>query len=153
MTRQVSKFCNNNYYQLIYNHLRQDVYHQWSLRPKRLIFVALCNDLIDYFIVCIEHQCNTMRAFFKKQLNVWQLTRQRSFYEELSFQHYLQHYSETKRTTEIQSCLQVHRPVCCGKMSSVAIKSQCYQEIAFRPVSNRHLVSPVALIVKITNHD
>ncbi len=30
---------------------------------KRLIFVALCNDLIDYFIVCFEHQCNTMHAF------------------------------------------------------------------------------------------
>ncbi len=29
---------------------------------KRLIFAALCNDLIDYFIVCFEHQCNTMRA-------------------------------------------------------------------------------------------
>ncbi len=34
---------------------------QWSLRLKRLIFVALCNDLTDYFIVCFEHQC-TMRA-------------------------------------------------------------------------------------------
>ena len=29
---------------------------------KRLIFAALCNDLIDYFIVCFEHQCNTMHA-------------------------------------------------------------------------------------------
>ncbi len=28
-----------------------------------------------------------------------------SFYEELSFQHYLQHYSETKGTAEIQSCI------------------------------------------------
>ncbi len=27
------------------------------------------------------------------------------FYEELSFQHYLQHYSGTTRATEIQSCL------------------------------------------------
>ncbi len=42
--------------------LRQS-HPQWSLRPKRLIFVALCNDLLDYFIVCFEHQCNTMRAF------------------------------------------------------------------------------------------
>ncbi len=39
--------------------LRQ-TYPQWSLRPKRLNLVALCN---DYFIVCFEHQCNTMRAF------------------------------------------------------------------------------------------
>ena len=29
---------------------------------KRLIFAALCNDLMGYFIVCFEHQCNTMRA-------------------------------------------------------------------------------------------
>ncbi len=124
----------------MYSVLRQHT-PQWSLRPKRLILVALWNDLIDYFIVCFEHQCNTMRAF-EKQLNVWQLMRQGSFYEELSFQHYLQHYLETKRTTEIQSCLQVHRQMCCDKMSSVAIKSyKCYQEIAFRPVSNRHLVS------------
>ncbi len=36
---------------------------QWSLNPKRLIFAALCNDLINYFIVCFEHQCNAMRAF------------------------------------------------------------------------------------------
>ncbi len=32
---------------------------------KRLIFAALCNNLIDYFIVCFEHQCNTMRAVQK----------------------------------------------------------------------------------------
>ncbi len=38
-------------------------YPQWSFNPKRLIFVALCNDLIDYCIVCFEHQCNTMRVF------------------------------------------------------------------------------------------
>ncbi len=38
-------------------------YPQWSFTPKRLIFAALCNDLIDYFIVCFEHQCNTMGAF------------------------------------------------------------------------------------------
>ncbi len=31
--------------------------------PKRLIFVILYNDLIEYFIVCFEHQCNTMHAF------------------------------------------------------------------------------------------
>ncbi len=47
---------------LFANRVRQDI-PQWSLNPKRLIFVALCNDLIDYFIVCFEHQCNTMRAF------------------------------------------------------------------------------------------
>ncbi len=35
---------------------------QWSFLPKRLIFAALCNDLIDYFILCFAHQCNTMRA-------------------------------------------------------------------------------------------
>ncbi len=40
-------------------------YPQWLFNQKRLIFVALCNDLIDYFIVCFEHQCNTMRVFQK----------------------------------------------------------------------------------------
>ncbi len=49
-----------------------------------------------------------------------------SFYEELSFQHYLQHHSGTTRTAERQSCLQVRRQVCCDKMSSVAIKSYKY---------------------------
>ncbi len=29
---------------------------------QRVIFAALCNDLVDYFIVCFEHQCDTMRA-------------------------------------------------------------------------------------------
>ena len=29
---------------------------------SRLIFAALCNDLIDYFIVRFDHQCNTMCA-------------------------------------------------------------------------------------------
>ncbi len=38
---------------------------QWSFNPKRLIFVDLCKDLIDYFIVCFEHQCNTVHAFHK----------------------------------------------------------------------------------------
>ncbi len=38
-------------------------YAQWSFSPKRLIFVVLYNDLIDYFIVCFEHQGNTIRAF------------------------------------------------------------------------------------------
>ncbi len=33
--------------------------------PKRLIFAGLCNDLIDYFIVCFEHQCNTMHTVGK----------------------------------------------------------------------------------------
>ncbi len=60
------------------------------------------------------------------QLNIWQLMRQGLFYEELSFQHYLQHYSGTGRSTEIQSCLQIHRQICCDKMSSVAIKSYKY---------------------------
>ncbi len=34
--------------------------HTHNGRSKRK---DLCNDLIDYFIVCFEHQCNTMRAF------------------------------------------------------------------------------------------
>ncbi len=29
---------------------------------KDLFSPLLCNDLINYFIVCFEHQCNTMRA-------------------------------------------------------------------------------------------
>ncbi len=37
-----------------------------SFNPKRLIFVALCNDLIDYFIVCFEHQCNIINACILK---------------------------------------------------------------------------------------
>ncbi len=75
-----------------------------------------------------------------------QLMRQGSFYEELSFQHYLQHYSGTKKKkSEIQSCLQVHQQVRCDKiiLSSIAIKSYKYQqEIAFRPVSNSFLLYP-----------
>ncbi len=46
--------------------------------------------------------------------------------EELSFQHYFQHYSGTTITTEIQSYLKVHRQVCCDIMSSVAIKNNKY---------------------------
>ncbi len=33
------------------------------VKAEKNDFVALCYDLIDYFIVCFEHQCNTMRAF------------------------------------------------------------------------------------------
>ncbi len=50
--------------------LKLDLYPMWSFNPKRLIFVALCNDLIDYFIVCLNIsviQC----VYFKKQLNIW----------------------------------------------------------------------------------
>ena len=40
---------------------------RWMIPPmvvpqKRLIFAALCTDLIDYFVVCFEQQCNAMRA-------------------------------------------------------------------------------------------
>ncbi len=45
----------------IYSCLRQDI-PPMVFKAEKLIFVALCNDLIDYFIVCFEHQCNTMRA-------------------------------------------------------------------------------------------
>ena len=38
------------------------LFSQWSFNPKRLIFVVLYNDLIDYVIVCFEHQCSTMRV-------------------------------------------------------------------------------------------
>ena len=31
--------------------------------PEKIDFRRLCNDLIDYSIVCVEHQCNTVRAF------------------------------------------------------------------------------------------
>ena len=43
--------------------------HQSSLRrviPPMVVKaekIALCNDSIDYFIVCFEHQCNTIRVF------------------------------------------------------------------------------------------
>ena len=33
------------------------------VHPEKIDFRRLCNDLIDYFIVCFEHQCDTMRAF------------------------------------------------------------------------------------------
>ncbi len=37
---------------------------------KKMIFIVLYTDLIDYFVVCYEHKCNTMRVFKKKkQLN------------------------------------------------------------------------------------
>ncbi len=32
------------------------------VQPESIDFVALCNDLIDYFIVCFELHCNTMRV-------------------------------------------------------------------------------------------
>ncbi len=41
------------------------IYHQWSFNPKRLVFVVLYYDSIDYLIVCFEYQCNTMPAFSK----------------------------------------------------------------------------------------
>ncbi len=44
-------------------YLRQDI--PLMVIKAEKIFVALCSDLIDYFIVCFEHQCNTMRAFQK----------------------------------------------------------------------------------------
>ncbi len=45
------------------------------------------------------------------------------FYDELSFRHYLQHYSGITRATEIKLCVCVHRQVCCDKISSIAVKS------------------------------
>ncbi len=36
------------------------------VQPEKIDFVILYNDLIDYFIVCFEHQC----VHFKKQLNI-----------------------------------------------------------------------------------
>ncbi len=33
------------------------------VQPEKIDFIALSYDLIDYFIVCFEHQCNTMGAF------------------------------------------------------------------------------------------
>ena len=40
--------------------------HQWSFNPKRVIFVVLYNDSIDYFIACFEHQCNIYNACILK---------------------------------------------------------------------------------------
>ena len=45
------------------------------------------------------------------------------FYEELSFGHYLQHYSGISRTTEIQLCQWVHHQVNCDKISPIDMKS------------------------------
>ncbi len=52
----------------------------------------------------------------------------------------------TQKPKELQrynrACRFIGKCMCCDKMSSVAMKSyKCYQEIAFRPDSNRHLVS------------
>ena len=32
------------------------------VQQEKIDFVVLYNDLIDYIIVCLEHQCNTMGA-------------------------------------------------------------------------------------------
>ncbi len=37
----------------------------------------------------------------EQQINVWLFLRNGSFYEELSFPHYLQHYSGSTQTTDI----------------------------------------------------
>ena len=43
-----------------------------SLDSKRSIFVVLQNDLINYFTMLFQNQCNTMRTF-QQQQNVWYL--------------------------------------------------------------------------------
>ncbi len=55
-TRQVSLLM------IFFKDLRQHIPPMVVKAEKKIDFVALCNDLIDYFIVCFEHQCNTMRA-------------------------------------------------------------------------------------------
>ena len=35
------------------------------VEPEKIVFIVFYNDLIDYFIVCFEHQCNKIRAFLK----------------------------------------------------------------------------------------
>ena len=53
-----------------------------------------------------------------------------SFYEALSFRHYLQHYSETDRTAEIQYCACGHKSAMI-KNINIAVKSyKHYREIA-----------------------
>ncbi len=42
----------------------------WSFKTKILIFVVSHDDLMDYFIVCFQHRCCTMRVFKKKHLHV-----------------------------------------------------------------------------------
>ena len=49
-----------------------------------------------------------------------------SFYEELSFQHYLQHTQEPLHI-DLHLYLWVHREVCCDKISSIAVKSSAPQ--------------------------
>ncbi len=100
-------------------------YPKWSFNPKRLIFVALCNDLIDY-VLNISVNTIMQCVHFKSSLIYGSWWDRGCFMKKLSFQHYLQHYSGTTRTTEIQSCLYVHRQVYCDKMSSGAIKSYKY---------------------------
>ena len=41
-------------FQWDYNDLKQDI-PPMVVQPERLIFVALCNDLIDYFVVCFDN--------------------------------------------------------------------------------------------------
>ncbi len=70
-----------------------------------------------------KHQCNTMHTFSKAAYCTSIIVLKIGgsiIYEELLFQHYLQCYSETTRPTEIQSCLWVHRQICCYKISSMA---------------------------------
>ncbi len=80
---------------------------------------------------------------FKRQLNIWQLMRQGSFYEELSFQHYLQNITQEPQE------LQRYNRACRFIGKSAVIK--CHQllskitsitrRLLFRPLGNRYLLS------------
>ena len=64
-----------------------------------------------------------------------------TFYEELSFEHYLQDYSGTIRITDILLCPWVHQHVCCDKYYQLQSKVYKYlQEIAFQPVGINFLL-------------
>ncbi len=64
------------------------------LYSKRSFLIMLKSDLISYGILqyVLKHDCNTMHTL--KLLNMVVLGMW-SFYEEVSFRHYLQHYSGT----------------------------------------------------------
>ncbi len=73
-----------------------------------------------------------------------------SLYEELSFRHYLRHYSGTTITTHIQLCPRIRRLVGCNEISFNAVKS--WLEIAFRPVRNSLLLYPFVIQLHCLNY-
>ena len=99
----------------------------------------LFNRLLYNYILNIS----VIHTYIFKSSSIYGSSCERSFYEGISFRHYLQHYSGIIRSTEIQFYLWVHRPVCCNTISSITVKSYKYwRELAFRPVSNSFCLYP-----------